>query len=546
MRKSLRVAEGQGTNSSAVQPIGRGSTGSVSALAGGRPLSASQHHDAQSFADESTMSLHAKIAQLEKDLERRQESYITRERAYKVRIDELEEELSAQRESKTGWMKNDSRMGNLKGMHTQILNNVELVQDRTARILQEQERDLLRAFRARLFDVQAELEKEKNKKDDGAAAWIERSRQLEAEVEWAKEVADRLERVNQTLLQENNRLKGQFTSQEEDRNFLIKQLVAVKKDNARLRAEYVELEKENERLKQLVDGLNDKINNQPAQVVSTKNATNTTTANAIIQQKLESEEKFKELNVRLRRLLAEERKSLSQVRQSYANELKIRTDMEMLLRQCVEDVRKEIARRYVIEQCLLAVPSPLLIVCTVSFFEIHRYIEDGQFGNNSGNDLAKLYSKQPGLIPVDDFTQADRERVLELLLSQERVVSLIYAKTFPINPSITHKGSNIDNNAPNAGAGGANPAGAGNAGNEFNQLFDGGDYAMSPGNPNAGSNNDSGRPSTTSALQAAAGLGNPGGNNMGHGLLSATTSPVATSKGGLTLPPVNQNRGISR
>lgn len=89
-------------------------------------------------------------------------------------------------------------------MHGQILSNVELVQNRTATIMQEQERDLLRSFRARLFDVQTELEKEKSKKDDGAIAWIEKCRQLESEVEWAKEVADRLERVNQTLLQAKN------------------------------------------------------------------------------------------------------------------------------------------------------------------------------------------------------------------------------------------------------------------------------------------------------------------------------------------------------
>lgn len=110
----------------------------------------------------------------------------------------------------------------------------------------------MRAFRARLFDVQTELEKEKSKKDDGAGAWIERSRQLEAEMEWAKEVADRLERVNQSLLQENSRLKSQFASQEEDRNFLIKQLVSVKKDNARLRAEYTAIEGENQSLQQQV------------------------------------------------------------------------------------------------------------------------------------------------------------------------------------------------------------------------------------------------------------------------------------------------------
>lgn len=33
---------------------------------------------------------------------------------------------------------------------------------------------------------------------------------------------------------------------------------------------------------------------------------------------------------------------------------------------------------------------------------------------------------------IDDFTPQDRERTLSLLLSQERVVTLLYAKTFPV------------------------------------------------------------------------------------------------------------------
>lgn len=56
--------------------------------------------------------------------------------------------------------------------------------------------------------------------------------------------------------------------------------------------------------------------------------------------------RYKEANTRLRKLLADERRSLQQVRQNYSQELKTRTEMEMLLRSCVEDVRKEIARRY--------------------------------------------------------------------------------------------------------------------------------------------------------------------------------------------------------
>lgn len=225
-------------------------TGPVSS--GNRQLSSATHSGVLDSSQEDTVSLKNKIAMLERDLERRQESYISRERAYKTRIDELDEEVNRQRQKKTGWMKTDGKMAKLNSMQSHIINNVELVQDRTSRILQEQERDLLRAFRARLFDVQTELEKEKSKKDDGAGAWIERSRQLEAEVEWAKEVADRLERVNHSLAGENDRLKTQFRSQEEDRNFLIKQLVAVKKDNAKLRAEYGALDADNLELKEQV------------------------------------------------------------------------------------------------------------------------------------------------------------------------------------------------------------------------------------------------------------------------------------------------------
>jgi len=365
-----------------------------------------------SDASEEPNILKQKIIMLEKDLERRQESYISRERAYKTRIDELEEELTRQRTRKTGWMKTDTKLNKLKLMQNQIVNNVELVQDRTARILQEQERDLLRAFRARLFDVQTELEKEKSKKDDGAGAWIERSRQLEAEVEWAKEVADRLERANQSLSSENNRLKAQFKTQEDDRNYLIKQLVAVKKDNARLRAEYVTIEQENATLLE--------------QIKASDEIKQTTILPRVNQARGDQEERYKEANTRLRKLLADERKSLQQVRQNYAQELRSRTELEMLLRACVEDVRKEIAR---------------------------RQIESAQLGSlmkgiQSPGDINKVYSSQPASsIPIDSFAQEDRERALELLLSQERVVTLLYSKVFPVNSNAPSNSATLPTNS---------------------------------------------------------------------------------------------------
>jgi hypothetical protein len=371
---------------------------------------------------DNTISIKGRLLLLEKDLERRQESYVTRERAYKAKIDELEEELAIQREKKTGWMKSDVKLANLKNMQYQIIDNVSLVQDRTAKILQEQERDLLRAFRARLFDLQTELEKEKSKKDDGAGAWMEKSRQLEAELEWSKEVADRLERVNQTLTQENDRLKSQFKSQDDDRNFLIKQLVAVKKDNARLRIEFGTIQEENATLTESIKrgqsagmgGGLDTGAGPSGGKYSEKDAADA----------LEADVKYKDINKRIRRLLADERRALQAVRQNYARELQSRTELELLLRKSVEDVRKEIAR---------------------------KHAESAQYSNNlKVKDLAALYAKDSSNIPIEEFTQEERQRSLEILLSQERVVTLLYAKTFPV--SIKQKGAVLEAATPGSAA----------------------------------------------------------------------------------------------
>ena len=206
---------------------------------------------------------------------------------------------------------------------------------------------------------------------------------------------------------------------------MIKQLVSVKKDNARLRAEYTAIEAENESFKQKIKDIEEeKVLLQTSHGSPTKQ--NNTSAMGLSPNRNESEDRYKDINIRLRKLLADERRNLQQVRTNYAQELKSRTEVELMLRQCVDDVRKEIAR---------------------------KHIDSAQFSGDS-NDLAKLYGKNPSLIPMEQFTQEDRERALELLLSQERVLTLLYAKAFPINPktgvlAFENNGpisDNVDNN----------------------------------------------------------------------------------------------------
>jgi chromosome segregation ATPase len=182
-----------------------------------------------------------RIEALENDLRRRQTSYIRRERAYKAKIEELERQLTVARRG-GGSDETEGKMAAIRATHEKIIENIEKMQSTTAALMKEQEADLLRQFRVRLFDVQEELASAKAKaNDENAAVWIKKYRSLEKEMEWVKALADKLEQSNKTLEKENQRLHQNFKSQEEDRAMLVKQLVLVKKDNARLQQEIQEL-----------------------------------------------------------------------------------------------------------------------------------------------------------------------------------------------------------------------------------------------------------------------------------------------------------------
>ena len=266
--------------------------------------------------------------------------------------------MRQKREEKQTTSTGDTKMEEIRKMHQAIQDSVTNVQERTSKVLQEQEKDLLRAFRARLYDIQTELDKEKNKTDDGASAWIEKSKQLEAEVDWSKEMTDRLDRLNQSLSRENSRLKNQFKSQENDREFLVHQLVAVKKDNARLRSEYEAIKASNEKMLmeigegnegEVVGGYSATENAQRPMTTSSSLVNNNKAGlfrpNTAAASTPEADNRYKEIIKRLKRLLESERKNLRQIRSAYSEDMKQKTELEKFLRQCIEDVKSDIAAR---------------------------------------------------------------------------------------------------------------------------------------------------------------------------------------------------------
>ena len=85
-----------------------------------------------------------------------------------------------------------------------------------------------------------ELERERKKNESGSVEWVQRCRKLTEELEWLRDLTEKLTGENKGYLKENKRYKRQLKTQEEDREFLIKQLVSVKKENARLRYSFEE------------------------------------------------------------------------------------------------------------------------------------------------------------------------------------------------------------------------------------------------------------------------------------------------------------------
>ncbi len=108
-----------------------------------------------------------------------------------------------------------------------------------------------------------------------------------------------------------------------------------------------------------------------------------------------------------------------QARADLSNELQQRTELEIFLRQCIEDVRQDIARkRSDVLARTRSAATPAAAAGSGARAGPETVDSDGTVDNAGG-------------VPLVDFSTADREKVLELLLSQERVVNLLYAKTFP-------------------------------------------------------------------------------------------------------------------
>eukprot|EP00434_Breviolum_minutum_P037307 symbB.v1.2.033077.t1/scaffold4060.1/size46548/6 len=340
---------------------------------------------------------------LEDQYKHRVASFVKREKATMNKIEALEKRLLEGAEND----EHSKRMEAIGNMHRRL----DCIQTNTAKILQDQEKDLMRAFRARLQEVSKDLEAQRSRKGEHSTEQQAHHRRVVAELHKTQEMsatamkcvlrvsvvhlqrrgelAQTFDKKNQQLTAENQKLQEKLRTREDDRQALLRELVLSRK--------------EVQAMKQQFSGT--KENAEPEAKSSTeqekprrKSYSQRQIDQARLQQthnkQYEREVALREAALKLKRMVDAERRTVAEMLQQ-------RTELEVLLRQSLDDVKSEILRM--------------------------RAMADSQDPSTSPGGSGPPLST----VSVNELSAQDRERVLELLLSQQRVVQLLYQKTFP-------------------------------------------------------------------------------------------------------------------
>merc|ERR1719201_294633 len=175
----------------------------------------------------------SKNQSLEDQFKYRIAHFVKRETQTKNKIESLERRLN----DGTDHDEHVQRMAVIENMHKSVVAGLECIQNNTAKILQDQERDLMRAFRARLQEVSKDLEAQRSRKGEHSTELQARHRRVVAELHEAQELAQTFDRKNQQLAAENQKLLEKLRTREDDRQALLRELVLARKECARLKAQ---------------------------------------------------------------------------------------------------------------------------------------------------------------------------------------------------------------------------------------------------------------------------------------------------------------------
>jgi hypothetical protein len=261
--------------------------------------------------------------QLEEQFKYRVGAFVKRESLARKTVEALERKLQGPSNAEE---EHKQRMSLIRNMHDSVVGGLACIQANTAKILQDQEKDLMRAFRARLQDVSYALESNRSKKGDFSAELQARHRRVVAELHASQELTHIFDRKNQGLQQENAQLQEWLKRRIDDRAQLLRELVMTRREGGRLKVVVGRKAKDDHRESSIDDLVE---NAQPK----------TATRNISFERELKLREEVK----KARRQMRTAQREAGSWQEAQKRHLTQRAELEVFVRQCMDDVQKEMS-----------------------------------------------------------------------------------------------------------------------------------------------------------------------------------------------------------
>lgn len=304
------------------------------------------------------------VRDLKKKSDIQQENLVKREQEYRTVLFSQESKLEGEFSIRDPKLPDTARqkLEYIYKSHEKIIKKISDVQDKTLKLLQNQETEIVADLDLKLNEKWEELKNEKNS-NLNMNEKNKREVELIKELEKYIEMVEGIDETNKICTQQNYLVKIKQKNSEEDLKIIRGQLNNVKTINKRLK----------ERLKELRNG---RLTPQPY-------LHERSSSKAFEMEKDESGQYMDVVN-KLKKMIEVENNNMRAARTALARELEERKEMAKFVKSCVEDVKNKI-----------------------------------------------IAAKSEQRMQVSDKAYESLETSIEVLLSKERVLTLLYDKAFP-------------------------------------------------------------------------------------------------------------------
>ena len=107
-------------------------------------------------------------------------------------------------------------------LHKEIIDNISTIQNKTSKILIEQESDIRRFFNKKINEIKEKFKEDKLNKNEKDQEYQQKEKQMASELEWIKNIAHKIDEENKSLMKKYSTLKSEFEIQERDKEMLMK------------------------------------------------------------------------------------------------------------------------------------------------------------------------------------------------------------------------------------------------------------------------------------------------------------------------------------